>query len=74
MNLFNNGGNGALTFDAKYREDFSRKDPLIEVTLPGGVEFETKFKSSGTGPPSFKPCGRFHLPRYHPRRLPDYIL
>ncbi|KAF9491660.1 hypothetical protein BDN71DRAFT_1510137 [Pleurotus eryngii] len=39
MGVFNNGGNGALSFDAKYTEDFSRKDPLTGVTLRSGVEF-----------------------------------
>ncbi|KDQ24139.1 hypothetical protein PLEOSDRAFT_1086438 [Pleurotus ostreatus PC15] len=49
MNMFNNGGNGTLNFDAKYKEDFSRKDPLAGVVLSNGVQFGTEFESSHTG-------------------------
>ncbi len=45
MNMFNNGGNGTLDFDARYKEDFSRREPLTGMTLSNGVEFGTKFES-----------------------------
>ncbi|KAF9491662.1 hypothetical protein BDN71DRAFT_1510139 [Pleurotus eryngii] len=57
MNMFNNGGNGTLNFDAKYKEDFSRKDPLTGVTLSSGVQFGTEFESNNTDLPAFNLAG-----------------
>ncbi|KAF4568082.1 hypothetical protein EYR40_010521 [Pleurotus pulmonarius] len=57
MNMFNNGGNGSLNFDAKYKEDFSRKDPLTGVTLSNGVEFGTKFETFSEDLPAFNIAG-----------------
>ncbi|KAF4568071.1 hypothetical protein EYR40_010533 [Pleurotus pulmonarius] len=57
MNMFNNGGNGTLNFDAKYKEDFSRKDPLTGITLSNGVEFGTEFESNNTDLPAFNLAG-----------------
>ncbi|KAL4255143.1 hypothetical protein AB1N83_013499 [Pleurotus pulmonarius] len=57
MNMFDNGGNGTLDFDARYKEDFSRREPLTGITLSNGVEFGTKFESDNTDPPKFNLAG-----------------
>ncbi|KAF4586358.1 hypothetical protein EYR38_010634 [Pleurotus pulmonarius] len=57
MNMFNNGGNGTLDFDARYKEDFSRREPLTGMTLSNGVEFGTKFESDNADPPKFNLAG-----------------
>ncbi|KAG9217991.1 hypothetical protein CCMSSC00406_0009811 [Pleurotus cornucopiae] len=70
MNMFNNGGNGTLNFDAKYKEDFSRKDPLAGVVLSNGVQFGTEFESNNTDLPAFNLAGVSIFRSYAPDAFP----
>ncbi|KAL4259814.1 hypothetical protein AB1N83_011802 [Pleurotus pulmonarius] len=57
MNMFNNMGNDTFTFDAKYKEDFSRKNPQTGVTTLNGVEFGSDLETSGDIPQNYNLAG-----------------